>query len=113
MKYLTIFFAFLVTAKASAATGYVDAKVLRLLTGGDLYGECMIYLDTNLAGAGINCGGNWVSLACDGRYEPKSIENQKYSAAQLAYVTGGDVRVWLDDTKKPDGVCYSFRVDNK
>lgn len=113
MKYLTTLVTLLVAVKAHADTGFVDAKVLRLLTGGPLYGECMIYLDADLAAAGINCGGNWVSLACDGRYGPKSIENQKYSAAQLAYVTGGDVRVWLDDSKKPDGVCYSFRVDNK
>ena len=34
-----------------------------------------------------------------------------YDSAQLAFVTGRRVRVWVDDTRKHNGFCFVTRID--
>ena len=41
----------------------------------------------------------------------KSDAARNFSAAQLAMVSGSEIRVHIDDTKKINGFCFSRRVD--
>ena len=95
------------------ATAAVDAKVERLLFDDESYGQCMIYLSVSPSDSGLACPGKYVTLDCEGSLgASKSVGQQKLGAAQLAYVTGGDVRAFVDDSRTINGKCYVDRLDN-
>ena len=72
------------------------------------YGGCVI--NTNVVWDNADCP-TWVSLDCDGTYSSKTSGNQKLGLAQLAYVTGAQINVQVEDTQKfGEYFCYANQV---
>ena len=103
----------LLTMPAQATTEQVVAEVRRTLTVADeSFGGCMVALSVSPSEMGLSCPeGKWVTFSCTGTYTSKSSALRMYDSAQLAFVTGRTVRVWVDDTKKHNGHCFASRID--
>lgn len=99
----------------TAAPGFViETTVIGTLQDATLFGGCMARLSTDLEALGIACGADpLVSFDCLGKVASKSAGNTNFSGAQLAYVTGNKINIYVDDTKKAllNGFCYSGRID--
>ena len=105
-----------VSTSSLGATYRVDTNVTGVLLEDDVYGGCMAKLAVSPSSETANCGANWVVFDCDGTRDDtsgKSLAAQKLSAAQLAYVTRGLVRVVFDDQRKINGFCYAQRIENR
>lgn len=102
----------LLTSPAQATTAEVETEVRRTLTvADDRFGGCMVLLNTSLSGEGLDCQSNWVTFSCSGTHTSKSSALRMYDSAQLAFVTGRTVKVWVDDTKKHNNHCFASRID--
>ena len=102
----------LLAVPAQASTATVEAEVRRTLTVADeSFGGCMVALSVSPSDMGLNCASRWVTFSCTGTYTSKSSALRMYDSAQLAFVTGRTVRVWVDDTKKENGHCFASRID--
>lgn len=115
LRRFLIILACMASASAFGATGSVVAKVTSILTDDSNYGGCMAYLSVNPATVLPACGGSWITFDCLASLptSTKSTNLNKYSAAQLAYVTNGNLFVSFNDAKKINGFCYAERVDNR
>ena len=102
---------------AQALTAQVTGEIRRTLTMADLpdastrFGGCMVALSVSPSDKGLDCQSRWITLSCTGVYASKSSALRMYDSAQLAFVAGRTVRVWVDDTKKHNSHCFAFRVD--
>ncbi len=104
--------ALLAAAPASALTAEVAAEVRRTLTVADeRFGGCMAALSVAPSEEGLDCQSRWVTFSCTGVHASKSSAARMFDSAQLAFVTGRTVRVWVDDEKKHNGHCFAERVD--
>ena len=103
----------LLTMPAQATTEQVVAEVRRTLTVADeSFGGCMVMLSVSPSEMGLSCPeSRWVTFSCTGTYTSKSNALRMYDSAQLAFVTGRRVLVWVDDTKKHNGHCFASRID--
>ena len=103
----------LLTMPAQATTESVKAEVRRTLTVADeRWGGCMVALSVSPSESGLDCPANkWVTFSCTGTHTSKSNALRMYDSAQLAFVTGRTVEVWVDDTKKHNGYCFVDRID--
>ena len=102
----------LLAAPASALTAEVAAEVTRTLTVSDeRFGGCMAALSVPPSEEGLDCQTKWVTFSCTGVYASKSSAQRMFDSAQMAFVTGRSVRVWVDDEKKHNGHCFADRVD--
>lgn len=101
------------TIPGQAATEEVVAEVRRTLTvADDRFGGCMVALSVSPSEEGLDCPtSKWVTFSCTGTHTSKSNALRMYDSAQLAFVTGREVRVWVDDTKKHNGHCFVSRID--
>ena len=106
-----------VSGQGYAAPGFViETKVVGTLNDAALFGGCMARLSTNLEAQGMACGADpLVSFDCLGKIGTKSAGTVSFQAAQLAYVTGNKVNIYVDDTAEKkaalNGFCYSGRID--
>lgn len=104
-------------ASGAIAQGYTN--VLRVLAADDTqFGGCMVRLETLPTSDCDGSGGQgWVSLDCKGEYDTKGASQRKMDLATLAMITGRQVQVFIDDTKKgidpAHGFCTAvqFRLD--
>ena len=106
----------LLTMPAQATTAQVEAEVTRTLTmSDDRFGGCMVALSVSPSDKGLDCrpDSKWVTFSCTGTYTSKSNALRMYDSAQLAFVTGRTVLVWVDDTKKHNEHCFVDRIDVK
>ena len=103
----------LLTAPAQATTAQVVGEVRRTLTVADeRFGGCMVALSVSPSEEGLDCPtSKWVTFSCTGTHTSKSNALRMYDSAQLAFVTGRTVRVWVDDTKTHNGHCFANRID--
>ena len=107
----------LFSANAISAPGFViETTVVGTLQDATLFGGCMARLSTNVEALGMACGADpLVSFDCLGKIGSKNAGNGNFSAAQLAYVTGNKLNIYVDDSdaKKNllNGFCYSGRID--
>lgn len=103
----------LLAVPVQAATAEVVAEVRRTLTvADDRFGGCMVALSVSPSEEGLDCPtSKWVTFSCTGTHTSKSNALRMYDSAQLAFVTGREVRVWVDDTKKHNGHCFVSRID--
>ncbi len=60
---------------------------------------------------GLNCPNNWVTFSCIGTHTTKANAMRLFDSAQLAFVTGRRVAVWVDDVRKHSGFCFASRLD--
>lgn len=97
-----------------ATTVSIDTRITRTLAAADgSFGGCMAALDVAPSESGLNCpaGSRWVTFSCTGEHATVSEALRMYDSAQLAFVTGRRVRVWVDDTRKHNGHCFVSRID--
>lgn len=97
-----------------ATTENFEARITRTLAAADgSFGGCMVALDVMPSDHGLACpvDSNWVTFSCTGEHATTSDASRMYDSAQLAFVTGRRVRVWVDDTRKHNGHCFVSRID--
>lgn len=97
-----------------ATTVSIDTRITRTLAAADgSFGGCMVALDVAPSESGLNCpvGSKWVTFSCTGEHTTVSDALRMYDSAQLAFVTGRKVRVWVDDTRKHNNFCFVSRID--
>ncbi len=91
----------------------IEAKITRTLAAASGFGGCMAALDVAPSDSGLDCpvGSKWVTFSCTGEHAAKAEALRMFDSAQLAFVTGRRVRVWVDDTRKHNGHCFVSRID--
>ena len=96
-----------------ATTVSIEARITRTLAAAEAFGGCMAALDVSPSDSGLNCpvGGKWVTFSCTGEYAAKAEALRMFDSAQLAFITGRRVRVWVDDTRKHNSHCFVTRID--
>ena len=96
-----------------ATTVSFEAQITRTLAAGEGFGGCMAALDVSPSDSGLNCpvDGKWVTFSCTGEHAAKADALRMFDSAQLAFVTGRRVRIWVDDTRKHNGHCFVSRID--
>ena len=97
-----------------ATTESIDTRITRTLAAADdAFGGCMAALDVAPSESGLDCpaGNKWVTFSCAGEHTTKADALRMYDSAQLAFITGRRVRVWVDDTRKHNGFCFVTRID--
>lgn len=102
----------LVSASAFAGIGYIDgAKVTRVLTSESRLGGCIAELSKDIATVLPSCPRNLVTFSCTGELgNSRALANSNFQTAQLALVTGYDVRVRIRDNQTVNGFCYSDEI---
>jgi len=70
----------------------------------------MIRVDTLPSTVLADCP-DWVTFSCSGDFNSKSQGNLKFQNAQLAMVTGKNVVLRIDNSKKHNGYCFAHRID--
>lgn len=76
------------------------------------FGGCMVQLARSPSLENLNCpDGKWVSLSCAGEYASKADAMRMLDSAQLAFVTGRNVQIYVDDMRKHDTWCFAYRID--
>ena len=111
---LALGFLMLPLVPSTAAVQSFQAKVTRTLSiADDRFGGCMVALSVAPSEEGLNCpaGRKWVTFSCTGTHTSKSSAMRMLDAAQLAFVTGKSVQVWVDDSKTHNGYCFVERID--
>lgn len=101
-------------ASASATVASFQATVTRTLaTGDDSFGGCMVALSVSPSDEGLMCpvDRRWVTLSCSGTHTTKANALRMMDSAQLAFVTGRPVQVWVNDAKKHNDYCFVERID--
>ena len=97
---------------AQSATGVLTATIIAMLTDDTNYGKCMVRVTPSPTTVLPGCAASYVTLDCSGDFSAKAEAQRKLDASNLAFVTGSQIRYYLDDTKKHNGYCYATRVDN-
>ena len=99
-------------ASFNAETAGVDAKITRTLAvSDDRWGGCAVHLSVSPSTEGLHCSGNWVTFSCSGDHASKSNAARMFDSAQMAFALDKSVRVWVDDTKTHNGLCFVERID--
>ena len=99
---------------STAAVQSFEATVTRTLSAADdNFGGCMVALSEAPSDHGLNCpaGKSWVTFSCSGTHAGKASAMRMLDSAQLAFVTGRPVRVWVDDSRTHNGFCFVTRID--
>ena len=99
---------------SQATTVSIETGVTRTMASADgRFGGCMAALEVAPSESGLECpvGSKWVTFSCTGEHATKADGLRMFDAAQLAFVTGRRVRVWVDDTRKHNGHCFASRID--
>lgn len=101
-------------APSTAAVRSFEATVTRTLSAADdNFGGCMAALSEAPSDHGLNCPADkhWVTFSCSGTHAGKASAMRMLDSAQLAFVTGRPVRVWVDDSRTHNGFCFVTRID--
>ncbi len=101
-------------AAPQATTQAFVAKVTRTMTTADgSFGGCMVQLDKSPRDEGLECPEQpWVTFSCSGPHaQSRADALRMLDSAQLAFVTGRSVRVWVDDARKHNDFCFVNRID--
>ena len=99
---------------ASAAVVGFQATITRtLVTADDNFGGCMVALSVSPSDEGLMCpvDRKWVTLSCSGMHTTKANALRMLDSAQLAFVTGRPVQVWVNDAKTHNDYCFVERID--
>lgn len=99
----------------STAVATWVTQVTDVMIDSTLYGGCMAKVTSGPVTNGLSatCNNSWVSMDCFGNFYAKADGNRKLSAAQLAYVSSGNVRIRVRDTYTYNvNYCVVERMDN-
>lgn len=94
----------------------IETTVVGTLQDARLFGGSMARLSTNEEAQGLSCSVDpLTSFDYLGKIGTKNARNGDFSAAQIAYVTGDEINIYVDDTDEKknlrNGFCYSGRID--
>ena len=95
----------LTSTSIMAATAQWNTKSQKILMSNN-FGECIISPTVPPTDFGLDCPPVWVSLSCTGDFNSKGLAQNKLGVAQLAEITGNEVSIKVDDSKKHNGVCF-------
>ena len=100
-------------AALQAAQARMTTNVVRTLASEDAsYGGCMALLqDSVMEATGLDCPGRWVTFSCAGEHTSKATGMRLYDSALLAFVTGRQAMLVLDDERKHNSYCFASRID--
>ena len=92
-----------------------NSEVVQVLVDDSNYGGCMVRLSVDPQTQLANCGSQFASLDCLKQFPESTagIAANKLAQAQLALVTGREVRLRITDTRKVNGYCFVNRIDVK
>jgi len=90
-------------------TRIIETSLLEAERGG-----CMVRPAIAPSKYGLACDYPWVHFSCNGAINSSGEGLAKLSAAQLALISGTEVKIKVDDDpgKKIKGYCYAPRIDN-
>jgi hypothetical protein len=110
MKLAVALVALSASAAVSAAVVPFNTLVQRTLIS-ENFGECMFQPSTPPSGQGLACRDEWITADCAGTLGgSKSLGKTKFDTILLSELTGGTVRVRVDDAKKINGFCFLEQV---
>ena len=113
LRAIILFIATTTSGFALSATGVLVSKVEQIFVDSVNYGECMALVNPGPESiSGPSCSPYWVTFSCSGDFNSKSAGSNKFQSAQLGLITGKNVRILFDDTKKHNGYCFAQRIDN-
>ena len=93
------------------AVARLDANVIRTQVSDEgRFGGCMAGLDRNIAESGLDCPFAWVTFSCSGVFNDRNTANKQFEMAQLADALNTEVSLWIDDTRRHNGICYANRI---
>lgn len=102
---------------AFAAALYADvvsmnARITRtMVVADDRWGGCAAQLSVAPADHGLaNCTSRWVTFSCSGVHTTKSRGLAMFDQAQTAFVLDRPVRIFVDDSKTHNGLCFVDRI---
>ena len=101
------------STNALRATTGQDVTITSVQTHATLYGGCFARLDITQSELGLDCDFAAVAFDClstSGALSRSSSE-RNFSQAQLAFVTGNPVQVFINDAVKLNGLCLAERLD--
>ncbi len=105
--------------------GAVNAKTVRTVFATVIdttvstvaYDGCVANLQLDLAKLAPNCPGtatsSYVVFSCGGALQDANLGSQLFETVQMGQMLGKQVRVYVDDVKKVNGLCLVNRVDLK
>lgn len=100
----------LVSAQVLAAVIPFNTGVQRTLIS-ENFGECMFQPSVGPSTVGLACRDEWITADCAGSLGgSKSLGKTKFDTILLTELTGGTVRVRVDDSKKINGFCFLEQV---
>ena len=116
---VAMLFALPLSAPGVAETANFEARVIRTLVtsetnsdGSARFGGCMVRLDVSPAAHNLSCpSGTWVTLSCSGDHTSRSNAMRMLDSAQLAFVSGRRLRVYVNDDMTHNNWCFAYRVD--
>lgn len=81
-----------------------------MVVADDRWGGCAAQLSVAPADEGLpNCG-KWVTFSCTGVHTTKSRALTMFDQAQMAFVLDRQVRIFVDDSKTHNGLCFVDRI---
>ena len=98
--------------------GWWYGDLTRILTdtrqdsqGETTYGQCAVRLDPLPSTVVPGCDNAFVSFSCSGGFNSKSEGAEKYSLAQLAYVSGRKAGIYINGLKKHNqAFCFGESI---
>mgnify|MGYP007032576530 CR=1 FL=1 len=103
----------LTSAAVSADVVQSDwGKVHRLLVHETEFGGCLAMMtDNSLETKSGGACTNWISFSCTGELNDEDTALRMFESAQIAFLTGREIRVDVDTTRKHNGHCMAVRFD--
>lgn len=86
-------------------TGFVAHSGLES-DGSVVSGGCAIRVTPSPRTVISSCGNNWITFSCSGDHNSRSEGVNKYTLAQLAFVTGDQLRIGITDLQSHSGFCF-------
>ncbi len=101
----------LAPALATADVARLEAYVTRTqISDAGRWGGCMAMLDREVAETGLDCPLRWVSFSCTGDFTSQNTAYRMMETAQIAQLSNQFVSLYVDDSKKHNGICYANRI---
>ncbi len=96
---------------SQAEVAFVYTKVNKILATEQDFGGCMIQLTNSPQSVLPNCKPNWVTLSCDGTFMSIPTAQRLFEQAQLGWLLGNTLTVYIDDSRTINGYCVANRID--
>ena len=110
-RIIILFIAVSASGQALSLGAWIKGTVNRTLLQEGAWGLCMANIVPGPETVLPSCAEGWVTFSCSGDFNSKSAGNLKFQSAQLAFITGKELDIAVEDTKRHNGYCFAVRVD--